>query len=424
MSFSKVESAVSSLSDLYTSEYRFLVAFSGGLDSSVLLDALSKHFPAHRLQAVYVHHGLQPDADDWEIVTRTFCEARNISYQAIRVTVPESSRQGMESVARQVRYKALYDVLDDKTVLLTAHHQRDQAETFLLSALRGGGLAGLAAMPFEKTVCHEGKVVRHCRPLLHIPYDALKAYAAHYQLSWVEDPSNQDVALKRNFIRHELFPKIHQAWPNCEQSFAQSAQHLSESLGLLDDLAQSDLQNCIANHYQLTLRPLVDLGMSRVKNALRYWAKTQAPQVTLNAKVYDWVESCLNNHNPQAHPKLKQAQLTFRVYRQTLYALPDALPTDYRVPWAAFDPAQWYFSEPFGVCFEIDQAWPKAQLASCSVRAVTEAEAEKLGPKTHLKKWFQLHGVPPWDRNRWPVLEMDGKAVAILGKDTNSSDRD
>ncbi|KUJ75331.1 hypothetical protein AVO42_08340 [Thiomicrospira sp. XS5] len=424
MSFSKVESAVSALANLYPSEYSFLVAFSGGLDSTVLLDALSKCLPVNRLQAVYVHHGLQSEADDWEGFTRAFCDARQIPYQAVSVTVPDSARQGVESVARQVRYEALYQRLDDKTVLLTAHHQRDQAETFLLSALRGGGVAGLAAMPFERTVSYEGKMGRHCRPLLNVPYQALKAYAAHYQLSWVEDPSNQDVTLKRNFIRHELLPKTHQAWPNAEQSLAKSAQHLSESLGLLDDLAEMDLRNCTANHYQLALRPLVGLGMPRVKNALRYWAKTQAPQVTLNAKVYDWVESCLNNHNPQAHPRLKQARLAFRFYRQTLYALPEDLPADYRVPWSAFEPAQWYFSEPFDKRLEIDQAWPKTQLASGMVRAMTEAEAEKLGPKTHLKKWFQAHGVPPWDRNRWPVLEIGGKAVAILGGYTNFSSRD
>lgn len=424
MSFSKVESAVSALADLYPSEYKFLVAFSGGLDSSVLLDALSKHFTVNRLQAIYVHHGLQSEADDWESFTRSFCDARQISYQAVSVTVPDAARQGVESVARQVRYKALYDALDDKTVLLTAHHQRDQAETFLLSALRGGGLAGLVAMPFEKTVSHEGKGMRHCRPLLNVPYDALKAYAEHYQLSWVEDPSNQDVALKRNFIRHELLPKTHQAWPNAEQSLAKSAQHLSESLELLDDLAEMDLQNCTANHYQLALRPLVGLGMPRVKNALRYWAKTQAPQVTLNAKVYDWVENCLNNQNPQAHPKLKQALLAFRFYRHTLYALPEDLPADYRVSWSAFEPAQWYFSEPFDKRLEIDQAWSNTQLASGMVRAMTEVEAEKMGPKTHLKKWFQAHDVPPWDRNRWPVLEIDGKAVAILGGYTNFSSRD
>jgi tRNA(Ile)-lysidine synthase len=424
MSFSKVGSAVSALADLYPSEYSFLVAFSGGLDSTVLLDALSKRFPAERLRAVYVHHGLQSEADDWEAFTRAFCSARHISYQSVSVAVPDAARQGVESVARQVRYEALYAQLDDKTVLLTAHHQRDQAETFLLGALRGAGVAGLAAMPFEKTVSHGRKTLSHCRPLLQVPYQALKAYAAHYQLNWVEDPSNQDVALKRNFIRHALLPKIHQAWPNPEQSLSQSAERVSESLGLLDDLAEMDLQNCTANHYQLTLEPLVSLGMSRVKNALRYWAKTQASQVTLNAKVYDWLETSLQNTNPQAHPKLKQAQFDFYVYRQTLYALPKTLPVDYRVAWSAFEPAQWYFSEPFDKRLEIDQAWPKPEFSDWVVRAMTDLEAEALAPKTQLKKWFQTRGVPSWDRNRWPVLEIDGKAVAILGGYTNFSGRD
>lgn len=422
MSQSKVESAVSAWLAQYPPPNRFLVAFSGGMDSVVLLDALSRVLPPNRLRAVYIHHGLQPEASDWQDFTADFCRTRGIEYQSVAVQVATAKRQGLEALARAARYQALYECLDAQTILLTAHHLRDQAETFLLNALRGCGLSGLAAMPSEKTVRFQGRVHLHARPLLYVPYSALQFYAQQYSLTWVADPSNSDPSFRRNFIRHRVWPHIDQAWPKAEKTLGQTIEHLSESVCLLDALAKQDLDGEVMNAYQLSLEGVSRLGALRVKNALRYWAREVALNVRLNETVYAWVLQCLQHSNPESHPRLKQAGMEYRWHRNQLYAFSEAMlrviaDADYRVVGADFQAQNYYFSHRLYQGTESDQAWLNARLSSDGawVRAMKPEDVQRLGLKSRLKKWFQRQGVPPWDRRRWPLLEKDGEIIAVLG---------
>lgn len=251
------------------------VALSGGLDSTVLLHLLVQLRQTHTLPpitAVHVHHGLQAAADAWPAHCQALCDALNVPLQVVRVQVQAGA--SLERAARDARYQAFVTLTQAQEVLLTAQHRDDQAETLLFRLLRGAGVSGLAAMPRQRRL-GEGYL---CRPLLDVPRTELEAYAREQHLSWVEDPSNAQTAFSRNYLRQEVFPLLTRRWPQATASMARSAAHCVEAQGLLDELAQQDLQAGIcATEFawlglsSLELAPLVGLSPARQRNALRHW---------------------------------------------------------------------------------------------------------------------------------------------------------
>ena len=254
------------------------IAFSGGLDSTVLLHLLAnlaktESLPA--LRAIHVHHGLQAAADGWPEHCRSICDALGVPLQVARVQV--QSGASLERAAREARYGAFLQATQANELLLTAQHRDDQAETLLFRLLRGAGVRGLSGMP-GKRVLGRGHLLR---PLLDIPRAELEAYATEHQLSWIEDPSNQDRQFSRNYLRHQVFPVLTERWPQAVATMARSAAHLSEAQGLLDDLAQIDLARARAESDfdwlgvpSLALAPLAVLSAARQRNALSHWLVT------------------------------------------------------------------------------------------------------------------------------------------------------
>jgi tRNA(Ile)-lysidine synthase len=254
------------------------IAFSGGLDSTVLLHLLAnlektESLPA--LSAIHIHHGLQAAADGWPEHCRLVCDALGVPLQVVRVQV--QSGASIERAAREARYAAFREATQANELLLTAQHRDDQAETLLFRLLRGAGVRGLSGMP-AKRVLGRGHL---SRPLLDIPRAELEAYATAHQLSWIEDPSNQDRQFSRNYLRHQLFPVLTERWPQAVATMARSAGHLSEAQGLLDELAQIDLANASAESDfdwlgvpSLELAPLAALSAARQRNALSHWLAT------------------------------------------------------------------------------------------------------------------------------------------------------
>ncbi|RUM91810.1 MAG: tRNA lysidine(34) synthetase TilS [Thiomicrospira sp.] len=419
MSYQKVELAISKLIHLYPSSVQFLVAFSGGLDSTVLLDALCKKVPLHSIHAVYVNHGLQPESKQWADVCKQVCERLGVTFESVDVEVSEVSRQGIESVARQKRYEALYNRTTKDTLLLTAHHQRDQAETLLLNMARGAGIAGLSGMPYAKETHWNGQILKHCRPLLNVDYDAIRDYAKQHRLDWVEDSSNQELDYRRNYLRHEVLPKIRQAWPFSDANFAKSAQHLNESLALLNELAEIDLQGSDYSDFYLSFTHVKELKWSRIKNMTRYWAQFYLSGFRLNAKIYQWLQECLNNKNPQAKPKMLLAHGELRFYNHVLYYFED-LKMNYSLAFDEFDAGalQFFNALRFSEQFSLEQ---KEKLEGAIVRPLQNDDLSLSEQKKALKKWFKENKIPEWDRQRWPVLEKEGQMVAILGFYTKKS---
>ncbi|MFS2200468.1 tRNA lysidine(34) synthetase TilS, partial [Pseudomonas sp. Pseusp3] len=251
------------------------IAYSGGLDSTVLLHLLAhlaktESLPA--LSAIHVHHGLQAVADAWPEHCRSVCAALGVPLQIVRVQVQPGA--SLERAARDARYHAFSEVIRPGEVLLTAQHRDDQAETLLFRLLRGAGVRGLSGMPRQRPL-GKGHLLR---PLLDATRAELEAYAAAHQLRWIEDPSNQDRQFSRNFLRHQVFPVLTTRWPQAMATMARSAAHLSEAQGLLDELAQIDLNQArTANEFDwlglpsLELASLEKLSAARQRNALSHW---------------------------------------------------------------------------------------------------------------------------------------------------------
>ncbi|WP_411383124.1 tRNA lysidine(34) synthetase TilS [Pseudomonas sp. L7] len=259
------------------------IAFSGGLDSTVLLHLLASHARQHDsppVRALHIHHGLQAAADAWPDHCRHVCDSLGIALDVIHVEV--SSGASLEQAARTARYDAFAEVLQPGEVLFTGQHRDDQAETLLFRLLRGAGLRGLAAMPASRPL-GQGRLVR---PLLDLARDQLQRYAQASGLRWIEDPSNTDTRFARNFLRADVFPLLHQRWPQASQSLARSAAHLGEALALLDELAATDIAaaspgaiapwQCLDS---LDLGVLAALSPARQRNALQYWlsSRTRLP---------------------------------------------------------------------------------------------------------------------------------------------------
>ncbi|MDX5373176.1 MAG: tRNA lysidine(34) synthetase TilS [Pseudomonadaceae bacterium] len=251
------------------------VALSGGLDSSVLLHLLARlrereHLPP--LLAIHVHHGLQAAADAWPGHCQALCDSLDVPLHVERVRVDDGA--SLERAAREARYAAFARRLGEGELLLTGQHRDDQAETLLLRLLRGAGVRGLVGMP-ESRRLGRGWLAR---PLLRASRAELEDYARRQGLAWVEDPSNGDVGLARNFLRGEVLPLLARHWPQAAATLARTAEHMHEAEQLLAQLAEQDLAAARTRHEfawlglpSLELAPLLDLPEARQRNALRHW---------------------------------------------------------------------------------------------------------------------------------------------------------
>ena len=249
-----------------------VVGYSGGMDSHVLLVWLAQFVrlnPGYSLQAVHVHHGLNPHSDAWAEHCLRICRELNVSCVVERVTVSQSRRESLEACAREVRYQALARHLAQGGTLLTAHHQDDQLETLLLALKRGAGVRGLAAMPSRQPFA-TGELVR---PLLDCSRARLLEWARQHQLRWIEDDSNQDERFDRNFLRAQILPLLQERWPSFGRTASRSAELCGEQEALANEVAASDLIVCQQADGSLLLAELARLSPPRRHNLLRYWLR-------------------------------------------------------------------------------------------------------------------------------------------------------
>jgi len=260
---------------------RWVVGFSGGIDSTVLLHALAM---ANRLLAtpfpivaVHVNHQLSPHADVWQ----RHCQhiAQSLSVECVVMTATVSNEgQGWESAARDARYSLFDDFLKEGDCLLLGHHHDDQAETVLLRLFRGAGARGLSAIPAERML-GSGRLLR---PLLDVSREYIQAYAKQHSLTWVDDESNQEVHYDRNFLRHSVLPELQQRWPSVTETLVKTARRMSQTDDLLEDLARMDLASLgerserhgVSVDFTRLRTLLVSSSQARVNNILRYWCQS------------------------------------------------------------------------------------------------------------------------------------------------------
>ncbi|WP_108508300.1 tRNA lysidine(34) synthetase TilS [Polynucleobacter acidiphobus] len=393
-----------------TQAKRIGVAFSGGLDSVVLLDAVSKAYPNDVVYALHVHHGLQAQADEWLLFCERLAKRYKIAFDFRLLHLPITAN--IEAHARQARYEELLGLCDQHQLdhLLFAHHQHDQAETVLLQLLRGAGPAGLAGMPAHKELqSPNGRTVHLWRPLLEQDRTQLQTYAKQHQLSWVEDPSNQNTRYRRNAIRKKILPELEQIQGGAIANLARSAQWLAQSQVLMDQLAQHDARTWI-NRNQLNIVPLVTLhrqDLARATNVMRYWLKRNQLSMPSTERLQSWWRD-LQSLRAGAKLEWLHDRHAIRAWRNTL-----------RIESAQKSKrGQWIFvpipesSNQAGLSWEYCQ---QAKLIESRPRAGGERLKIKLNtPSKSLKNLYQEAGVPPWQR-QIPLLFIDGTLIAAEG---------
>lgn len=393
------------------------VALSGGLDSTVLLHALAAVLaadPGRSLRAVHVHHGIYPDADRWTELAAAQARAAGCPFQALRVSVPRSAGESLEAQARLARYRALGEVLKAGEVLFTAHHQDDQMETVLLQLMRGAGPAGLAAMPVLARFAGGW----HCRPLLGVPRRELARWAREQALQWVEEPSNQDIRFDRNYLRHEVIPRLRERWPAAARAVSRSARHCAEAQDLLQDLAGHDMERA-GGPGALSVEHLLAMGAARRNNLLRYWiCLSELPPAP--AHVLERVEAQVLRAGASALPCLGWSGGEMRRYRGRLYAM-ERLGA---APAAAISLAPGQTLElPAGLgriglaqagSGGIDPAALRDAKLEIRFRSGGERLAmQRRGGHHSLRKLMQEQGVLPWMRDRLPLLFVGGRLAAV-----------
>ena len=404
---------------------KLVLAFSGGLDSSVLLHLLvqvNKNLPFH-LVAQHVHHGLSPNADAWAAFCTDICKKLNIPLLTSSVQVVNNGL-GIEASAREVRYNALLQTNADFIVL--AHHQDDQAETFLLQLARGVGVKGLAAMAKENnvTVNTTGKNIAWLRPLLDMPRSALLAYAKRYRLAWVEDESNLDTKFDRNFMRHEVLPKLEKQYPAIRQTISRTAQHMAEANDLLDEIAAQDIQLC-SNGKQLHLQLLRTFSQARINNALRWWLVKNNCKLPSTAQLQQITQQ-LFYAKTDAMVKIKVSNThTLQRYRDcAFFNVETRVAPAINLLWQGEatlklpDGSHLLFTQALGHGFALNRVQNiKLRIKN---REGGECFRPDLGrPSRSLKTVLQTCEIPPWQRTQLPLIFMDETLVIIpsIGED-------
>ena len=375
-----------------------LVGLSGGLDSTVLLHLLSR-LDRPGLRALHVDHGLHADAGRWATHCTATCRTLGIPLTIARAQVDADSSFGPEGAARAARYAAFEAELREEEVLVLAHHRDDQAETFLLRALRGSGPDGLGAMrPWRRF--GRGWL---WRPLLDTPRADLVTHARQQQLEWIEDPSNIDQAFDRNFLRHRVLPLLHARWPNADAAFARSAALSRDAAVLLDEDDRRALESVRSRSANgLEVSALCELLPQRRARVLRRWIEMLGLP-PLPARGVATVESTLLRAASDSVGEFAWAGAVIHRWRSLLHAgwHQAPLPANFRTQWdgRAALPLPGGAQLKLQGCGGFD--------APMQVGARQGGERIRLAGRSHshaLKHVLQDLGVPPWDRVRLPLL--------------------
>lgn len=411
---------------------RFIVAYSGGLDSHVLLHSLAtslakspvdghSELADREVIAVHVNHGLSANAQQWATHCANQCERLGIALKQFDFDARAEVGESPEAAARDGRYAIFASMIEEGDCLLTAHHQDDQAETLLIQLLRGAGPRGLAAMPDFSTFA-EGW---HARPLLAYSRDELQHYAQQAGLSWIDDESNNDTRFDRNFLRHEILPRLKSRFPGMTSTLSRSARLCAEAAELLVNAAQDDLSQVQLDEQSLSVSALQALGEMRARNLLHQWCRDRGLSTPSAAQLQCVWDEVLGA-GADSEPLVNWAGGEARRYRDTLFISSPLTKHDaaLRLPWDCQQhlsiPAIGSMLGELHVDRVLGQGISPAALAGRRIEIRFRQGGEQLRPVGRtghhaLKKLFQEAGVPPWQRDRIPLLYADDQLLAVAG---------
>lgn len=397
---------------------RWYVAFSGGIDSTVLLHLLNswcrRNPDTPPLGAIHVNHGLHPEAREWQRHCEWVCRLLQLPLACHAVEVVPCAR-GLEDAARSARYGLFEEQLQAGDVLFLGHHADDQVETFFLRLMRGAGIRGLAAMPASRTL-GRGRLVR---PLLQLPRSRLEEYAATHELHCTEDPSNSDTSLDRNFLRRDVLPLLASRWPGYRQTVSRASGHIGAAAELLERAvpAPATLYSEMGDP-GLALAQLDLDSPPEAALALRHWLQRAGLPAPDQAALAEFLRQ-LGAVSAQSRPLLQCSAYALQRYRDALYLLP-ALATE--------DPPGPLFLGP-GEVLQLPDPGGRFQLAPTTAVGLRLASGERLeiawrsggercrplgrAGSASLKNLLQERDIPPWWRDRVPLLYLGGELVAV-----------
>lgn len=400
-----------------TQNKKFLIAYSGGLDSHVLLHTLYQHQKKHpeiQLRAIHIHHGLSPFADEWQMHCEAVCVELGINCLLRKINI-KSGSLSLEEAARVARYAVFKELIQADECLLTAHTLDDQAETLLLQLLRGAGIKGMSAMP-DKISFACGLFIR---PLLIFSRNELMQYAHEQGLQWIEDESNMNLRFDRNYLRRQIIPSLQNRWPAVNKVVSRVAAHCAESSALLDELAMLDFQRAKGPcENTLCIDILTALNAPRQRNLIRYWLRTlnfpMPSDIKLKQLQHDFLycRKCAN-------PLIQWQNVEIRRYQNHLYAMGSLPAHDPQIiiPWNLKAPLN--LPNDLGVLLPehiTHRAWLLNQSEKVTVRFRQGGERCGLQGRQGtrvLKKLLQEWHMPPWLRDRVPLIYCGEKLIEI-----------
>ncbi|WP_308167109.1 MULTISPECIES: tRNA lysidine(34) synthetase TilS [Symbiopectobacterium] len=396
---------------------RVLVAYSGGLDSSVLLHMLYQLMQQRSdivVRAAYVHHGLSTHAERWAQHCMHTCQQWDIPCSVLPVTV-DARERGVEAAAREARYQALRQHLLPEEVLLTAQHLDDQSETFLLALKRGSGPAGLSAMGATGQLGAN----RLLRPLLGVARAQLEDYAHHYRLTWVEDESNCDARYDRNFLRLQILPQLKQRWPSFSEAVARSARLCAEQEQLLDELLAPLLQSACDAKGALAIDALLPQSEPHRFALLRRWLRVhEVAMPSREQLLHLWQDVALSRQD--AEPLLQLGTVQIRRFRQRLYCVAECVNVvDLVLPWQ-LEQGKLMLPHRLGYLsldeqgMRIRRPRPDEQV---SVGFGLKGKLHIVGRSggRSAKKLWQEYAIPPWMREQIPIMYYNEYPIAAVG---------
>ena len=384
------------------------VALSGGVDSVVLLHLLYQLQKTQNftLKASHVHHGLSKNADKWVKFCEKLCTKLSVPLDVHYIKLPKKKSLGIEGEARQLRYEKLLQSQTDLVVL--AHHEDDQAETFLLQLIRGAGVKGLSSM------AHFDDTRRLWRPLLNASRIDIESYAKKHKLKWIEDESNQNIDFDRNFIRLKVLPILKNRFNHIIKVISRSSSHLAEAQHLLDDLAKNDLKSCLKStkyNHKFKVKTLYKLSNARAKNILRYWLEINDQMMPSKDLLEELLRQVLTAKKDATIKIELSKDYEIRRYKDEIYIVPKNQQThkNYEITWAG--ESKIILPNGQKLTFKkvkgrgINLKFLDHQKLKIKNRQGGEFfKPDSKRPTKKIKQLLQESDVPPWERENLPLI--------------------
>jgi tRNA(Ile)-lysidine synthase len=394
---------------------QILVGVSGGMDSMLLLTLLREQVDPQRIKAIHINHGLSASADQWQTLVAEYCDQIGVSFYAQKVVVTASG-DGVEAAAREARYAVFERLLEKGGLLILAHHGDDQVETVLYRLLRGAGSKGLAGIPASRPLS-EGTLIR---PFLDFRKKDLEREAQDRGLQWIEDESNSDNSFDRNYLRNKVIPLLSGRWSEYAQSVTRSAVLSGQADQLSKDLAIEDLHSLDSREeragWSISIASIKSLTKLRQKNILRYWSEIHGLSAP-GPKIIDEILSSVLEARADASPQVIWQSQCWGRFQERLYLLKrgsaeiqhQPLEWDLQSSVRLSDGSelQREVCEGRGITAEID---------TVQVRYRRGGERCKPIGRNHsnsLKKLLQEYQLPPWLRDRVPLLYVEDQLIAV-----------